>query len=279
MRHDVPEQSYFDMASSYNFVGRISSNSISSGAMVTPTKFLTAAHSVDFDRNGVLDRPLGDYSLRFGPNVDSPETTINAITSIIIHPLWSPTNGDRTYDLAVVTLTNPLTTVGTIGLSDADPLGMQTTLVGYGLHGIGTSSSQSLDGRRRAGTNIIDIAGDTIRFDFDSPSEDTNHYTAGSATPLAMEAGTAGGDSGSPLIVSFGGLERVVGVLSGGFNNFGSGAEYGDVSVYAPINDADNISFLAAQGITLTAIPEPSVALLMAGGLMVLVMRRRAAVA
>lgn len=275
MRHDVPEQDYFDLAAVYTSVGRISSNSVSTGAMVTSTKFLTAAHSVDSDRDGVVDNPLGNYSLLFGTNVSSPDTTVNALTSIVIHPLWSATAGDRTYDLAVVTLTNPLTSVGTLGLSDADPLGMETTLVGYGLHGIGTSSSQTLDGRRRAATNIIDSTNDTIRFDFDSPSEDTNYYTAGSATPLALEGGTAGGDSGSPLLVDFGGFERIVGVLSGGFNTFGSGAEYGDVSVYAPINDADNITFLANQGVNLTPIPEPSVALIFTSGLVLMVLCRR----
>lgn len=53
---------------------------------------------------------------------------------------------------------------------------------------------------------------------------------------LANEVATAGGDSGSPLIADqLGGPPVVTGVLSGGFDFFGVGNTYSDISFYNPL--------------------------------------------
>ncbi len=53
---------------------------------------------------------------------------------------------------------------------------------------------------------------------------------------LPNEVATAGGDSGSPLIADqLGGPPVVTGVLSGGFDFFGVGNTYGDISFYNPL--------------------------------------------
>ncbi|MEL7219138.1 MAG: hypothetical protein AAGK01_11995, partial [Pseudomonadota bacterium] len=53
---------------------------------------------------------------------------------------------------------------------------------------------------------------------------------------LPNEVGTAGGDSGSPLIADqLGGPPVVTAVLSGGFDFFGVGNTYGDISFYNPL--------------------------------------------
>ncbi|MGJ3230901.1 MAG: autotransporter domain-containing protein [Oceanicaulis sp.] len=53
---------------------------------------------------------------------------------------------------------------------------------------------------------------------------------------LPNEAGTAGGDSGSPLIADqIADMPLIIGVLSGGFDFFGIGNTYGDVSFYNPL--------------------------------------------
>lgn len=264
MRHDVPEQDYVSLAASFGAVGRISSSSISSGTLVSSTKFLTAAHSVDSNRDGVLDNALSAYSLRFGANVGSPDYSINAISSISIHPQWSATSGNRTFDLAVVTLTNPLTQITPIGLSDLNPAGLTGTMVGYGYHGTGDNYVGVLDGIRRAAHNIVDVTTPTVRTDFDSPAQNTNVY--GSAVPVALEGTTAPGDSGGPLLVDFGSGPRIIGVLSGGSSPIGDDMEYGDVSIYAPINNTVNVDYLATQGV---AVPEPASLALVAAGLAV----------
>ncbi|QUL36649.1 autotransporter domain-containing protein [Erythrobacter sp. JK5] len=59
-------------------------------------------------------------------------------------------------------------------------------------------------------------------------------WFAGDALP--NEVGTAGGDSGSPLIADqLGGPPVVTAVLSGGFDFFGVGNTYGDISFYNPL--------------------------------------------
>ena len=53
---------------------------------------------------------------------------------------------------------------------------------------------------------------------------------------LPAEAGTAGGDSGSPLIADqIADFPLVVGVLSGGYDFFGTNNRYGDISFYNPL--------------------------------------------
>lgn len=61
-------------------------------------------------------------------------------------------------------------------------------------------------------------------------------YFDGDALP--GEVGTAGGDSGSPLLADELGVDGqgvIIGVLSGGYDIFGLGTRYGDVSFYAPL--------------------------------------------
>jgi V8-like Glu-specific endopeptidase len=275
MRGDVPEQQYFDLAAPLDAVGRIYTNgTVGSGTLVSSTQFLTAAHVVDSDRNGIVDKALSNYSVRFGSNVNGPDYTLSSVASISIAPNWSSTSGDRRYDLAILTFNTPFLSISPMALSDTDPTGMIATVVGYGLSGTGDPGSTfSLDGLRRAGHNTIDGGSATIRTDFDSPAGDTNYY--GSATALPFEASTAGGDSGSPLLVDFGQGNQIVGVLSGGFNPYNDDYEYGDVSIWSPINNADNIAYLQSHGL-LTAVPQPAgVAMGLVGVVGATVRRRR----
>lgn len=271
IRHDVPEASYVSLASSFAAVGRISSSNFSSGTLVSSTKFLTAAHSVDGNRDGVLDNALNTYRIRFGANTTSNATatyTLSSFASISIHPQWSLTGGNRTYDLAVVTLSSPFTNITPISLSAQAPSGLTGTMVGYGGFGTGTNADTLVyNNIRRAANNVVDVANSTqVLADFDSPPGNSTS-SMGSASPLALEGTTAPGDSGGPLLVDFGSGPRLISVLSGGYDgvadSFGD-YEYGDVSIYAPINNAVNISYLATQGI---AVPEPGTIALLGAGL------------
>ena len=275
MRHDVAEQNYLDLAAPYDAVGRISGGgTFASGTLVSDTKFLTAAHFIDGDKDGFADAGL-NYTIKFGTDANSPTYTLSSInfSSIAIHPDWSSSGGSSTYDMAVLTLSSAFTNIAPILLSDQDiAVGTTATMVGYGVHGTGTNFTDDFDRLRRAATNTIDVVGSTIRTDFDSPALNTNYYTSGSATPLALEGTTAGGDSGGPLLVDFGDGDRLVGTLRGGFNTFGGLSEYGDVSIWTPVNTESNIAFLQSQGI---AVPEPGSLAVLLGGVAMLIRRRR----
>ena len=120
----------------------------------------------------------------------------------------------------------------------------------------------------------MDIANQTqIVTDFDKLDGTTN--TLGDASyPLGMlEGTTCFGDSGGPLFsVALGG-NALIGVLHAGGNSFGGDCEYGDLSFWTPINNADNINFLISQG--LTPVPEPDTVLLTVAGLGMMLLGRR----
>ena len=271
-RHDVAEQDYLDLAAPYDAVGRVAFGGAGTGTLVSTTQILTAAHVVDSNHDGTADLALTAFSFLMGTNVDSPTYTLNNVISIAIHPLWS-TGGSSRYDMAVMTIGTPFLDIAPMLLSNLNPLGEQGTMIGYGLNGTGAAPfDNAFDGLRRAAHNTIDRVGSTVRTDFDNPDMTTTY--SGTSTPLALEGTTAAGDSGGPLVVNFGDGDRIVGVLNGGFNPDGDYSEYGDVSVWAPVDSPDNVAFLTSLGIGTTAVPEPSVVSLLGLGLIFTASRR-----
>lgn len=108
-----------------------------------------------------------------------------------------------------------------------------------------TSNSRDPNSVRWAGKNIIDtrtgfgVISNTIasilKYDFDSPSN-TSSNRSGSATAQALENGTAGGDSGSPVYIEKNGIPNLIaGVLSGG-----TGSGYGAEATYPRIRGYRN---------------------------------------
>lgn len=259
-------------------------------------KYLTAAHNVDNYNSagtkvpdGVADAPT--YDIYFGAATSADGSTATGHvqvtpTSVVVSPQWvSGKNGlapaASQYDLAVITFSLSMVQSGTVptarlGFSTTSPLGRTGTTVGYGSYGLGNNfANNNPDGVRRAGNNTIDFAanasnpantGFSLQTDFDSP-RDTTKSTLGSAIPLTLEATTAGGDSGGPLLVQDqNGNYLIAGVLNGGYPGITGGklSEYGDRSIWASVMDADNMAFLLSQGI---AVPEPSTYALLALGL------------
>jgi uncharacterized protein YhjY with autotransporter beta-barrel domain len=201
-------------------------------------KFLTAAHNVDSDNNGVLDAGAGTIKIYFGNAPGENGTTatysVTATASqIIFNPLWGQAGdvpaGAATNDLAVisfridqVTAVAPGEGVSTIqasAVSSTSPLGMQAVLAGHGLHSDGTinlggepGAAQQVNGILKGGTNTIDsvgvptiTVGGTITPESgfviltDFDKPDGTTSTFGATTGGPNEVGTAKGDSGSAI--------------------------------------------------------------------------------
>lgn len=254
VRHDRNIADYNALAAQFPATGYFGTTGghFCTGTLVAPNKVLTAAHCVDFNANGVVDNSISSLAFGLGANVPG---VINAnVSAVAINPNWIG-SGSAQFDMAVITLSSPITSVAPAKIFDGDPTGLRGFAVGYGNQGDGNNFPNNLPGAndKLGAENIVDFVGNTIRFDFDNPNGTTN--TFGSATPLNLEGATAAGDSGSPLYAEFGGNRYIVGVLNGGFNPFGPDSRYGDISIYAPIGDSFNLDWLASQGIH--SVPEP----------------------
>lgn len=268
---------------------------------------------MDNSTGSTADTPDGipdsdQYQIYFGASTSSSGSTATGrvtapASSVSIMPRWAAgdgtlSRGSAQYDVAVITLNLGMVTSGTLpsarlGFSMTSPLGRTGTMVGYGSYGTGNSfAGNGADGVRRAGNNTIDFVandpgdsrnnpfGFTVQTDFDSP-RDASKSSLGSAIPLTLEATTAGGDSGGPLLIQDGtGQYLIAGVLNGGRIMAGLNAsEYGDRSVWASILQANNYQYLMAQGI---AVPEPSTWTLLGLGMVgaaAALLRRRHALA
>ena len=114
-------------------------------------KFLTAAHNVDSNNDGVLDAGAANITLLFGntPGVAGATATYSVVATpaqIAMNPNWAASGGSATHDMAVVsftfaqitTVTGGASTLQTSAVSATSPLGMAAVLGGHGLFADGT---------------------------------------------------------------------------------------------------------------------------------------------
>ncbi len=259
IRDDVAASNYDALATQpeYASAGWIQVNDNTAkctGTLVAANKVLTAAHCV-YDDLGNLN---ASQQFAFGLSADVPLSFTNNVTAVVVSSLYDYSDPNAsTYDLALLTLNNPLTQTPAVLWSNiiaSSPTPFTGVMLGYGFQGTGLVQSNVGATARLAAMNLIDSGGIIdLQSDFDKPDGSTN--TFGNPYPIALEGTTCNGDSGGPLFIEGGG---VVGVLSWGYNPYrNNDCHYGDVSGWAPIANPLNLEFLASQGINVSYIPEP----------------------
>lgn len=257
IRHDRPVGDYNALGRQASFAsaGYLADTRygfpFATGTLVTATKVLTAAHVVDADGDLQVDDPSGVGRLAFGTHTNLPARLTSNVRSVAVNPAFQ--GGVAAYDLAVITLRSPITYVAPARLSSASALTRRAALVGYGQQGTGTRDALGGADDKLGAHNVVSRLTDgTYLTDFDSPAGDKSSF--GGTLPWRNEGTTANGDSGGGLWADYGNdVWRVVGVLNGGYNPRGRDSWYGDVSIFASLANTRNLSFLKAQGLTISS--------------------------
>ena len=260
------------LASPFSNVVRLSvGGGVCTGALISATTILTAKHCT----SGVA---VGNMTVTFDQNGDGNVNGLDQVTGVLskFEAPNAPSNPnliDGT-DLAMLTLSGllPIWATSFQQLWDGSVLGSLATMVGYGGQGLDSLTPGTAGGTRRAAENIVDKVGaggfaqlnsaNIISTDFDDVSGLGNTLGGApvnsAATPLLREGTTAGGDSGGPLLVNFGGNWLIAGVLSGGSDGTSS---FGDISWWTGVGNyrtqieaAGGVFF---RNITDNTVPEP----------------------
>lgn len=239
-----------------------------SGVLVAPTTVLSARHCA----------PVPGEFARFGTDFNNPVFSAN-IQSVLFPGGGSP--GSPLLDggdVAIITLATAVpgavATPYRLTAETTELVGYTVATIGYGASGIGSTGTTRSDDIRRGGTNVLDTYGAAVRSsgpigatanifstDFDNPAGTSNTlgWLGSSVTALPLEATTASGDSGGPLMVNSGGQWVVMGVLSGGTT---SNSVYGDISWWTGVAPY-RTQIEAAGGVFVTVVPEPGTYALM----------------
>ncbi|MEU0587478.1 trypsin-like serine protease [Streptomyces sp. NPDC006132] len=200
------------------------------GAVVAPTKILTAAHCVkgyDWHANGAV--VTGTSQLPSADGTDLHGGTVTGVWRQWNHPSYNATTIDN--DIAVLTLPVPV---------KATPIRMTTSgdTASYAagtsaqLYGWGRTSSTSDDISETLKTATLPIQSDTTCAGYYGADFIKGHMVCAGPPATGSDTGTTSacnGDSGGPLVVN----NRIVGVVSWGVTDC---VEKGAYSVFSKVS-------------------------------------------
>ncbi len=200
------------------------------GALVTPTKVVTAAHCVVDESTKTISDPA-DIEVVAGPSLKNPLTAPVPVVSVSVHPNYDIDSSSN--DIAVLTLSSPLQGVRTItplfpveapayvisgGAVRVGGWGNTTTQAGgkefpdvFRIANLSIFPDNMCGGRGTYAMNGVNFKGFGA-----SDADAATMLCAGAADTAGRVIDSCQGDSGGPLVSALGGAERLIGVVSWG---------------------------------------------------------------
>jgi secreted trypsin-like serine protease len=198
------------------------------GALVTPTKVVTAAHCVVDETTSAVSNPA-DIEVVPGPSLKNPLIAPIPVVSVSVHPNYDIDSSKN--DIAVLTLSAPLQGVRTI--TPVTPAEVASFVISGGAVRAGGWGNTKAGGKdfpdifRIANLSIFPdtmcggrgtyaVNGVNFKAFGASEADPTTMLCAGAADTAGRIIDSCQGDSGGPLVSALGGTERLIGVVSWG---------------------------------------------------------------